>query len=108
MRALLLGSLLLLGCNQLLESGDELEQDEKYTIDPAQEREAEEFNKLGVERDMLEAKLRSSNEALAEAEEELRDAKTSDEKKSATKQRRAALDSQRQAKQALDAFRAKY
>ena len=104
MRVVIALSLLLLGCNQLGELGDEPEQDESFTIDPEQEREADEFNKLGVERDLLEAKLNSTNEALAEAEDQLRDAKNDQQKKAAAKNKKSAQNAQRKAKKALDAF----
>tara|TARA_R110002096_G_scaffold435826_2_gene663604 strand:+ start:148150 stop:148566 length:417 start_codon:yes stop_codon:yes gene_type:complete len=124
-RLTMLSALLLLGCDQLGEPGNEspvcatsedcgdglvcLDTDcvapsSEDLPNPALEREADDLGKLGVERDMLESKVAITNEALEDAIEVLKDAKTDEEKRSAAKNKSKAAAAHMSAKTALNLF----
>ena len=74
MRVLLALTLLLFACDKITA----LPHDDAgmAEINPETERETQEFNKLGVERDMLATKVQITKELLVEAQGQLEDAKT--------------------------------
>jgi len=121
----MLAAVLLLGCNQLDELGSDspdcaTSEDcsgglvclDTVCVSPAKEdlpnpeleREADELGKLSVERDMLESKVQGTREALADAVDELADAKTEAEKKAAARKKSRAAAEHKRAKAALERF----
>lgn len=72
---------------------------------PHLEREADNLGKLGVERDMLESKVKVAREQLTEAGEELLDAKSNAEKKAARQKKSRAAADHKSAIRALEAFK---
>ena len=121
----MLAAVSLLGCNQLDELGNDpatcaTSEDcgaglvclDSVCVSPAKEdlpnpeleREADELGKLSVERDMLESKVQGTSEALADAVDELADAKTRAEKKAAAQKKSKAAAEHQRAKAALDRF----
>jgi hypothetical protein len=103
MRVLLALALLLFACDKLTPT----ETDDAGTeeINPELEREAEELNKLGVERDMLEAKVQITKENLVEARGQIGDAKTKEEKAAATLQFEKAQQEHKSAEAELARFK---
>lgn len=85
MRAVLALTLLLFACDKIAPAA----QDDAgpYEIDVELEQEAQELDKLGVERDMLDTKSQITKEALGAAESELVDAKTLEQKAAARTRR---------------------
>jgi hypothetical protein len=114
----MLAALLLFGCNQFEEPGDEAlpcstEPCEEGLVDdeapaPELEREADEMGKLGVERDMLESKVQLTSEVLEEATEDLKDAKSAAQKKAAARAKALAAAEHKRASEALARFSRKH
>lgn len=121
--------LLLAACNQIAELGegapdcshrDDCGPDEAcvdgdcvavpHHSDPAPEleREADDLGKLGVERDMLEAKVKDSKRELDEAIEELADAKSESDKAAARQKKARLVAAHKKATEALKAFKAQH
>ncbi len=80
----------------------------KPEINVELEQEAQELNKLGVERDMLNTKVQITKEELGAALSELEDAKTSEQKATATARRELANVEYKAAEAALLRFKRKH
>jgi FKBP-type peptidyl-prolyl cis-trans isomerase len=102
MRLLLAFTLLLFACDKLSVEG----MDDAGTagINPELEQEAQELNKLGVEHDMLESKVEITAALLEEAQEQLAEAKSAEQKAAAIAQRDKADKEHKRAKAALLRF----
>ena len=72
--------------------------------DPEVEREADDLGKLGVERDMLESKVQTASEELAEAVEEWEDATGGEQKRAALQKKTRAAARHKSATEALSRF----
>lgn len=103
MRVLLALALLLFACDKLAPADKDDGGIEE--INPELEKEAQELSKLGVERDMLEAKVQITKENLVEAQGELEDAKTKEEKAAASTRRDKAEQEHKSAEAALARFK---
>ena len=123
---MMLAALQLIACNEIAELGDEnpdcianedcepgetppaVAPTEPDDPAPELEREADDLGKLGVERDMLESKVKLASEQLQEAEEELRDAASDADKTAARAKRTKASSDHKLATQALERFKAEH
>jgi hypothetical protein len=105
MRVLLALSLLLFACDKIAPGAQEDAGAQEINVEL--EQEAQELDKLGVERDMLDTKVQITKEELGAAESQLEDAKTSEQKTAARANRDKAKLAYKAAEAALLHFKHK-